>query len=112
VYKPSAELEGVPTPQIRNRVLHIVIRVGEAAGTVWPLPDISKGANGDIRQPARIRDARVEGVTLAAGKPTTIGEGIAVADTLIEVDDIPAIPGFVHQAEPNELILEISEQHP
>ena len=85
-------------PQIRESVRYIVIGVGEATWTVWPRPDIGIRANADIRQPRHLRDACVDGVALPTGEPTTIGEDVGIAVGLIEVNDVPAKPGFVHHA--------------
>ena len=88
----AAEFEGVLAPQVREIVLIIVKRVGEAIGTVCRSADVSKRGNTDFRQAARRPHARVEGVSLA------IGKNIVVVGELKEVNEVPAKTGFVHHA--------------
>ena len=83
----AANLEAVLAPQIRNVILKIIKRVGAVRrGTVMPGANAGaargceKTRNVDIRQPTHSRHARVEGVALTTGEPTTIGADVAVVN--------------------------------
>ncbi len=88
----NTEPEGVLAHQIRDIVLIIEIMVGPVLGTVMPTAQLLKTRHIDIRQPTKLRHARVD------GEASAIGLYGAIVGQKVEPNAVVAKPGIVHQA--------------